>query len=402
MRGPSFTRQEKKRRLGRGLGSLISSPVEVKVPAQPTPVASPSEADGTHAPSPAAPSFARPPVFHVEHPLIASAIRRDEEALQDSPAGDAIVELPLEFIDANPFQPRRQFDPAGLAALADSIRSAGVMQPILVRPARSASPNVPRGTFEEAISGSGLVAQGLRYELIAGERRLRAAKLIPLATIPAVIRDIDDRAAAEWALIENVQREDLNPIERAEAFQTLIDHFSLTHAEISERVGLERSSISNILRLNDLDETTKDAVRAGKLSPGHGKALLAVGDLELRRTLTTNALQEEWSVRELERRIQDVLAHHAGLSEQTLTERADAGAKGNGADSTKAGGRDQAAAAAKTYLGNLEKVLGEQLGTRVHLRAGSKKGTGAIIIEFFSLDQFDGLMAKMGIDPEKL
>jgi len=414
MRGPGFTRQEKKRRLGRGLGSLISAPVEVKIPPPANPSVAPGGAFMRSAAAPPIPAANRE-MFHVEHSNLAtveqdgiaaaeSGTRGHEDVESTSaahPGRTVIFDLPLELIDPNPFQPRRQFDPAGLAALADSIRSAGVMQPILVRRVAGGSQHddVPRGTLDEAPSANVAPGSGLRYQLIAGERRLRAAKLIPLASIPAVIREIDDRTAAEWALIENVQREDLNPIERAEAFKTLIEHFDLTHQDISERVGLERSSITNILRLNELDETTKAAVRSGRLTPGHAKALLAVGEVEVRRTLTMDALKEEWSVRELERRIQDVLAHHAGVSEQTLTERVERAAQGG----RKGGAKEsETGAAAKTYLANLEKQLGEHLGTRVHLRAGSKKGTGAIIIEFFSLDQFDGLIAKMGIDPDRL
>lgn len=412
MRGPSFTRQEKKRRLGRGLGSLISAPVEVKI----APPANPSEVPGDSTNRSPAPKGSVAPdsrMFHVEHSAadgpagqVANfatdpALPRAHHGADAKQASTMVVDLPLDLIDPNPFQPRRQFDQAGLAALAESIRAAGVMQPILVRRIRGGSShaNVPSGTSNDGGGAKVALDEPQRYQLIAGERRLRAARLIPLASIPAVIREIDDRTTAEWALIENVQREDLNPIERAEAFKTLIERFDLTHQDISERVGLERSSITNILRLNELDETTKEAVRAGRLTPGHAKALLAVGELEVRRSLAMDALKEEWSVRELERRIQDALAHNAGVSEQTLTDREERVAKGG----QKGGAGDMGAgAAARTYLANLEKQLGEQLGTRVHLRAGSKKGTGAIIIEFFSLDQFDGLMAKMGVDPDKL
>ncbi|MFM7050838.1 MAG: ParB/RepB/Spo0J family partition protein, partial [Planctomycetota bacterium] len=198
-------------------------------------------------------------------------------------------EIPVEQIVPNRRQPREDFDQDALKALAESIRKAGLMQPIMVRPA----------------------AKG--FELVAGERRWRAAKLIGLPTIPALVREIDEQTAAELALIENVQREDLNPMERAYALRRLSTDFSLTHQDIADRVGLDRASVTNLLRLSDLDRPTADLVRSGKLSQGHGKALLAVLDLGLRAELAAKSMAGEWSVRELEHQVQQVGTRKTGL-----------------------------------------------------------------------------------------
>jgi ParB family chromosome partitioning protein len=135
------------------------------------------------------------------------------------------------------------------------------------------------------------------FELVVGERRWRAARLIGLASLPAVVREIDTRTAAEWALIENIQREDLNPLERADAFRRLTEEHGLTHRQVAERVGLDRSTVSNLLRLHELDEFTKDAIRNGLLSEAHGRALLAITNLEARRHLAQLAIRQAASGR---------------------------------------------------------------------------------------------------------
>lgn len=264
---------------------------------------------------------------------------------------DGLLQLPIKGLEPNRFQPRKVFDEAALVSLADSIRSAGVMQPIVVR----------------SIGGG--------YELIAGERRLRAAEIVGLERIPAIVQDVDDRTAAEWAIIENVQREDLNPIERAEAFQHLQDQFGLTHQEIAEKVGLNRSSVTNHLRLNELDEATKQAVRTAAISMGHARAMLAVTNLTARAKMLRQCMSNNWSVRELERRVRVVT------------------------DGSSAVGVDSGAAPSprKSNLEDLQKKLGEHLGTKVQIQQQSKKpGRGRLVIEFYDLDQFDGLLSQMG------
>jgi ParB family chromosome partitioning protein len=261
-------------------------------------------------------------------------------------------EIPVEQIVPNRRQPRTDFDDAALQSLAASIKQAGLMQPIMVRP----------------------LSNG--FELVAGERRWRAAKMIGLTRIPAVVKPIDDQTAAELALIENVQREDLNPMERAYALRRLASDFSLTHQQIAERVGLDRASVTNLLRLSDLDASTADLVRSGKLTQGHGKALLALHDLGLRAEMASRALARDWSVRQLEREVQQINAGPV-KPEAASTSPTEPNAK-------------------QANIADLEKQLSEHLGTRVAVQLGRKKGSGRLLIDFFSLDQFDGLMDKMG------
>ena len=304
----------KKRKLGRGLKSMINTPVQVDASPEP--------------------------------------VRKDDRAVADQADGNILQHLPVAEITANQWQPRQAFDAEALSALSESIKKAGVMQPVLVRRA----------------------ANG--YELVAGERRLRAAEMAGLEHIPAVIRDIDDRAAAEWSIIENIQREDLNPIERAEAYQRLQDQFGLTHQEIADQVGLNRSSVTNHIRMTELDEGTKEAVRTGLMSGGHAKSLLSVASISERTKLVRLAISGQWSVRELERRVRRIQS--AGTTTTDSKE----------------------VSSTKSHLTDLEGQLAEHLGTRVHIQQqGKKAGKGKLVIEYFDLDQFDGLLTKMGFKP---
>jgi ParB family chromosome partitioning protein len=186
-------------------------------------------------------------------------------------------DIPLELIKPNPRQPRQEFDESALLALADSIRERGVLQPVLVRP-----------------------LHGGTYELIAGERRWRAAELAELETLPALVRAQDDSASLELALIENMAREDLNPIEEARACTLLVDELGLTREDIGRRVGRSRVAVSNLLRLLDLPDEVIDLLAAGHLTEGHGRALLMAHDHDDRRRLARTAVQEGWSVRQTE------------------------------------------------------------------------------------------------------
>lgn len=190
--------------------------------------------------------------------------------------------LPLDMISPNPDQPRRSFDEQALAALAGSIRSRGVLQPVLVRPQ----------------------ADG-RYELVAGERRWRAAELAGLEEIPAIVRRRDDAAALEVALIENVAREDLNPVEEARACAGLVEELGLTREEVGVRIGRSRVAVSNLIRLLDLPEEALTLLEQGQLTEGHGRALLLAEEHAVRRSLARAAAAEGWSVRELERRARE-------------------------------------------------------------------------------------------------
>ena len=198
-------------------------------------------------------------------------------APRDEP--EELRQLPVDLISPNPHQPRESFDEAGLLALAESIKVRGVLQPVLVRP-------LPGGT----------------YELIAGERRWRAARLAELEALPAIIRHHDDAASLEVALIENMARQDLNPVEEARACAALTEELGLSREEVGRRVGRSRVAVSNLIRLLDLPDDALGAIQAGDLSEGHGRALLTAPDHADRRRLARSAVQHDWSVRELEQR----------------------------------------------------------------------------------------------------
>jgi ParB family chromosome partitioning protein len=316
-----------RRRLGRGLSGLISTAVSITLPQE-------KEERG---------------------------IRRDEATIPGTevprstlePAAD-IRMIPTSEIRANPRQPRQRFDDGALEALAASIRTAGLMQPIVVRP---------------GVGGG--------YQIVVGERRWRATQKIGLTQVPAVVRELDDRTAMEWALIENIQREDLNAMERADAFRGLTAEHGLTHQDVADRVGLDRSSITNLLRLHELDDFCKDAVRNGHLSAAQAKALLSISNIEARQHLARLCLREGWSVRTLQARARSL--------QEPKPEPGAAGAAGV-----------PESAAPRMHRKDLERQLSDHLGTRVGIEPGRKKGAGRLIIEFYNLDQFDGLMARLG------
>ena len=201
------------------------------------------------------------------------------------PTGDDLREIPVDLIAPNPKQPRRSFDETALAGLASSLRERGVLQPVLVRP-------VAGGT----------------YELVAGERRWRAAQIAGLEAIPALIRDRDDAEALEAALVENMAREDLNPVEEARACAALVEELGLTRESVGLRVGRSRVAVTNLIRLLDLPDEVLELLELGDLSEGHGRALLLAGDHADRRRLARSAAAEGWSVRTLEARARDANA----------------------------------------------------------------------------------------------
>jgi ParB family chromosome partitioning protein len=193
------------------------------------------------------------------------------------PEGGELRQLPIELLSANPNQPRRRFDDEALAALAASLADNGVLQPVLVRP-------LPGGT----------------YELIAGERRWRAAQLAGFETVPALVRPHGDAESLELALVENMAREDLNPVEEARACALLVEELGLSREDIGRRVGRSRVAVSNLMRLLDLPDEALDLIAEGVLTEGHGRALLLAGDHDARRRLARRAAAEEWSVRRTE------------------------------------------------------------------------------------------------------
>jgi len=202
-----------------------------------------------------------------------------------APTGDDLRNVPVELIVPNPRQPRRSFDQDALLALSSSLRERGVLQPVLIRP-------VAGGT----------------YELVAGERRWRAAQLAGLETIPALVRARDDAESLEAALIENMAREDLNPVEEARACAALVEELGLTRESVGLRVGRSRVAVTNLLRLLDLPDEVLALLERGELSAGHGRALLLAGDHGDRRRLARSAVDEGWSVRTLEARAREANA----------------------------------------------------------------------------------------------
>lgn len=330
---PTAAIESKPKRLGRGLSGLIG--IEV-------PVAAPAAA--TSAPTPAADQANV--ILHTQDNITS--------ADASPPAGGEIALVAVDTIVPSPFQPRRVIDEGALAQLADSIKRAGVMQPVIVR-AR------PDGV----------------YELVVGERRWRAARRAGLDAVPALVRTLDDADAAEWALVENVQREDLNAMERAWALRSLAERFSLTQAELAERVALDRSSVANLIRLTELEPEIAELITQGSLNAGHGKALLSVPAGSLRVTLAQEAARSTWSVRRLE-------------SESQAQARA-AKAKVPGAIAA------DNAVPRSAVLRDLERQIGQQLGTKVVIHADRKGTKGRVQIEFYGLDHFEGLLARMNI-----
>jgi ParB family chromosome partitioning protein len=277
--------------------------------------------------------------------------------------------LAVGEVAVNPYQPRQVFDQAELATLSQSIRSQGIMQPIVVR--RRAS----------------------GFELIAGERRWRAAQLAGLVEIPAIVVEIDDQQAAAWALVENIQRVDLGPLEKARGYQRLSAAFGMTHAEISEAVGEERSLVTNYLRLLDLEPEIHELIERKELMFGHCKVLLGMPPGSSRVMLARRAAEEQASVRGLERMIQEYRARAIAVS-------------GEGADTQPVVAKDgQAAhggpprgALARAQVMDLEKQIGEQLGTRVRIvTKGGGSGGGTVTLAFYTHAQFEGLLERMGV-----
>ncbi len=261
----------------------------------------------------------------------------------------------LTQVTPNRLQPRVAFSEETIRELASSIEQAGLIQPIVVRP-----------------TGNG------QFELIAGERRLRAARYLKWTTIPALVRPITDEESGYWSLIENVQREELNPMERAEGMDRLRTRFNVTQAVLAEKLGMDRATVANLLRLTDLDPPTADLVRKGSLSLGHAKVLLGVEVDAARARLAKRAVGEGWSVRQLELEVKA-----ASPATDTSLPRT-------------AGSRLPPTKSISAHIAHLERELGDHLGTRVNIRLGRKAGSGKIVIEFFSLDQFDGLTDRMG------
>jgi ParB family transcriptional regulator, chromosome partitioning protein len=260
--------------------------------------------------------------------------------------GRTLLALPIEAIERNPEQPRKRFEEAKLEELAASIREHGVVEPILVR------------------------KDGGKYRILAGERRWRAAQRAGLKEVPAVLREATDREAFELALVENIQRADLNAIEEAEAYDVLVSDHGLTQEEIAKRVGKERSTVANALRLLKLPEEVRDAVRDGQLDMGHARALLGLEEVETIRKAAQRAIREGLSVRATEALVR-------GLTQKP-------GKKG-----------PPAATADTPAIRDLSHRLQRRLGARCRV-VPKTAVAGKLEVEYTSLDELDGILAKIG------
>ena len=270
--------------------------------------------------------------------------------------GASLVEIPVGDLSPNPNQPRVHFDEESLSDLSASIREIGVLQPLLVR---------------QLADGS--------YQLIAGERRWRAAHRAGLATVPAVVKTTDDMSSVEQALVENLHRQDLAPLEEAGAYQQLIDDFSLTHDDVAKRVGKSRSSITNSLRLLALPAAIQAFLADGKLSAGHAKALLGTPDRAFQEQLARRAAAEGWSVRAIEEAIRD--RGGEGATAVVKPGKTDDGSTSGGGTVTKL---------PPAGLLELENQISEYLSTRVSVKMNSNK-KGSVTIEFAGLDDLERL-----------
>jgi ParB family transcriptional regulator, chromosome partitioning protein len=266
------------------------------------------------------------------------------EAAQDSPATLSITQL-----QAGKYQPRTRMDEGALNELALSIKAQGVMQPILVRP----------------IGGQN---GGIQYEIIAGERRFRAAQIAGLEQIPVLVRDVDDLTAAAMALIENIQREDLNPLEEAQGIHRLITDFSFTHEQAAGAVGRSRSAVSNLLRLLNLAKPVQTMLMAGDIDMGHARALLGVDGAQ-QITLANQVVAKRMSVRDTEKLVIRVMTEPSGIGKTKEKEKS----------------RD---------IVRMEEELSDMLATSVTFKMGGKGG-GKMVIDFSDLDVLDGLITRL-------
>ena len=299
---------KKKRGLGRGLNALLGSAAEVNELTDPKP-------------APTAPAEA-----------------------QVETGGNGLRHIAVELIQRGTYQPRVHFEPEALQELADSIKAQGVIQPIVVRPASAG-----------------------KFEIIAGERRWRACQLAGLHEVPAVVKELNDQSAAAVSLIENIQRENLNPLEESRALQRLIDEFDMTHQQVSEVVSRSRASVTNLLRLKDLNEDVKLLVDERKIDMGHARALLALTGGE-QSLLANKAADQGWSVRETEKQVKRQLNPAPKVTESSASIDPD--------------------------IKRLQEQVSERLGAPVSVQHKSN-GKGKMVINYSSLDELDGILAKI-------
>ena len=307
--------------LGRGLGALIREP-EPQTPATPTPT-----------------SAGTPTASHTTAPGGSAAAAAS--ALNPAPAGP--LQIDIDLIEPSPYQPRTRFREEALDELARSIQASGIIQPIVVRPV------------------------GNRYQLIAGERRWRAAQRAGLNKVSSIVRQVPDELALEMTLVENIQREDLNAIEAARAFERLMDEFQLTQESVAERTGKDRATVANSIRLLKLEPTIQDWIEEGRLTAGHGRALLGVAEPALRMRYAKRAARGGLTVRQIERlgsrRARSARAATEGVVDPNVREALD--------------------------------ELQRHLGTKVHLREKTRLRPGHLVLEFYDQAQLMGIYDRL-------
>jgi ParB family chromosome partitioning protein len=267
------------------------------------------------------------------------------------PGADELAHLPVDLLERGKYQPRLDMREESLAELADSIRAQGVVQPIVVRPLTAPAPGGSQ-----------------RYEIIAGERRWRAAQMAGLPDVPAIIRHVADEVAVAMSLIENIQRENLNPLEEARALDRLISEFELTHQEAAEAVGRSRAAVSNLLRLLDLPDEVKALVEQRSLEMGHARALLGLQNKRQQTEVGALIAKKGLSVREAEALVRRMLSRAAGASQEREPGRKD------------------------PDIARLETDLADKLGARVEVRHAAT-GKGRLVISYHSLDELEGILA---------
>lgn len=287
------------------------------------------------------------------------ALFGSKPVIESTPSGEKVLLLPLQSVSPNPNQPRRSFDTGRLDELTASVREQGILQPILVRPA-SGTPG--------------------KYEIVAGERRFRAAELAGLKHIPAIVKPLEDSTTLEVALIENIQRQDLNPLEEAASYRELLDKHKYTQAKLAEKLGKSRVYIANTMRLLALPEDICQLISAGRISAGHGRALLMLESAEDQHLLARKIIEDGLSVRETE-----ALARDPALLHRKLAEKADKSEKSDKLDETKAAKPED------LLLSAVGEKLRERLQTRVSVQKKGKKG-GKITLEYFNDEELERLL----------
>ncbi|GIX00086.1 MAG: chromosome partitioning protein ParB [Pirellulaceae bacterium] len=324
----------KDRRLGKGLAALLGTPLEEELAVEGAgTVTTPSSNGGGNAPKTAV------------HTAAGGAKKQvtGSVPLDELPRSSGPLELSVYEIDNNPFQPRRKFNEHEIASLAESIREHDQLQPILVRKV------------------------GERYQLISGERRLRAAIHAGLETIRAEVREADDRLVAELAIVENLQRKDLDAIEKALSFRRYLDQHGCTQEDLARRLKIDRSTIANLMRLLELPEEVQQWIQQEKLTAGHARALLPLGDEDLQIQFARQLMEEGWSVRETERRVGELLQAEEG---------------GGSGRATSTRGRPN------PQLAAIEQQLRLALGTKTEVKQ-TARGRGKITISFANAEEFE-------------